>query len=308
MEPNELIQRYLLGRATDSEIQELDRFLATDPVLRRQLISEASLDSGLREMALERFAVPAPSLTPAPSASGRWPRWPRWRPLTAAAAGIALGVLSASMVWAYAVPLAQRMKEQRIPFITDSLEDAALTPVRGFPRRANQWAGDLSIAAGSGSDVRPAKGKSVARLAPNGNRRLGYVWRIIDLSEYNLPLASKSCRIEVLASYTASAPAPESQYQIRLAAFSQAPEELRAIWNNEPLLFDTVLQHIGRNVHTTAGDTAWHEVRAALDIPPGTRSLVICLGAGNSDPAQPRQGHFLDAVQARFVVRDAAPK
>jgi len=296
MDHTERIQQYLHGRASESEVQELDRLLATDPALRRQLISEAAIESGLREMALERVAVPAPP------ASGRW------RPVTAAAAGIAFGIFSTSVVWAFAVPLTHRAKEHQVPLLTDRVEDAARSPVRGFPRQANQWAGDLSIAARSGGDGQPAEEKCMVRPSPNATRRLGYVWRIIDLSEHNLPLSSKSCWLEVLASYTASAPAPESQYQIRLAAFREAPEELRAIWNNEPLLFDKVLQHIGRNVHTTAGDTAWHEVRAALDIPPGTRSLVICLGAGNSDPAQPRQGHFLDAVQARFVVQDAVPK
>jgi hypothetical protein len=298
MEPSQLIQRYLLGRATESEIQELDRLLATDPVLRRQFVSEALVESGLREMALERLAVPAPA-TPASA---------RWRSLTAAAAGIAFGILSASMVWAYAMPLAQRMKEQRFPCITDSLEDAARKPLGGFPRQANQWAGDLSMTGENGGDVRPAEGSNMVRLSPNARRQFGYVWRIIDLSEQNLPLSGKSCRLEVLASYAATATAPASQYQIRLAAFRQAPEELRAIWNNEPLLFDQVLQHIGRNVHTMAGDTSWQEVRAALDIPPGTRSLVICLGAGNSDPAQSRQDRFLDAVQARLVVQDAVPK
>jgi hypothetical protein len=288
MDSATLIERYLLGVATASEIQELDRSLATDPELRRQYISAATIDAGLREVALERLAAPA--LAPAASASARW------RPLTAAAAGIAFGILGASMVWAYAVPLVQRMREQRLPCISDGLADAAGKLARGFPRRANQWAGDLT---------KTAQGAPMLRLSANANRQLGYVWRIIDFSAHNLPISGKSCQLEVMASFAAPASAPASHYQIRLAAFRQEPEELRAIWNNEPMLFDQVLQHIGRNVHTAAGDAAWHDVRAALDIPPGTRSLLICLGAGNSDATQPRQGHFLDAVQARFVVRDA---
>jgi hypothetical protein len=289
MDSATLLQRYLLGQATEAEIQDINRMLAADPSLRRQFISEAAIESGLREVALERLSVSTPTTAPPPVR-----RWLRWRPLTAAAAGIAFGVFSASMLWAYAMPMAQRMKEQRIPYSTDKLENAAQQPVRGFPRRANQWTGDLS------------KETGMVRLSPNANRRLGYVWRIIDLSEHKLPLSSKSCQMEVTAAFTAPATAPASQYQIRLAAFRQAPEDLRAIWNNEPLLFDQVLQHIGRNIHIKAGDTAWHGVRATLDIPPDTRSLLICLGAGNSDPAEPKQGHFLDAVQTSFVVRDAA--
>ena len=59
MKPEILIHRYLLGDATEAEVQELDRLLAADPDLRRKLIFEASTDAGLREIALERVSMGA---------------------------------------------------------------------------------------------------------------------------------------------------------------------------------------------------------------------------------------------------------
>lgn len=60
MDPNSLIHRYLIGEASEAEVQELDQLLAKDPDLRKKLIFEAGNDAGLREIALERMAEPVP--------------------------------------------------------------------------------------------------------------------------------------------------------------------------------------------------------------------------------------------------------
>ncbi len=83
MNPNELIQRYLHGEATDAEVAELDRLLASDRALRRKLIVEIGIDAGLCEIARERASQPS---VVAPRRS----IWLSWRPLTAAAACAAL--------------------------------------------------------------------------------------------------------------------------------------------------------------------------------------------------------------------------
>lgn len=79
MNPNELIQRYLHGEATEAELAELDGLLANDPALRRKLIVEAGIDAGLCEIARERASQPS---VVAPRRSV----WLSWRPLAAAAA------------------------------------------------------------------------------------------------------------------------------------------------------------------------------------------------------------------------------
>jgi anti-sigma factor RsiW len=294
-ELDHLIHHCLEGCLSESEAARLSALLEQSAEARERYWATASVH-GLLEDSLQQASLRVISGQET-RAQNPVVRWFPWRPLTAAAAGIVFGILSASMVWAYAVPLAERLTHESFPAFTDRLEEAARSPVRGFPRQANVWTGELFAS--------PDRGEGMIRLKPNAARRLGYVWRIIDLAEQDFPVSGKSCSLEVLASFAAPDLAPESRYQIRLAAFSEAPAEVRAIWNNEPLLFDSVLQHIGRNVHTAAGDTAWHEVRATLEIPPGTRSLVICLGAGHSDPARHTQGHYLDAVHARFVVQES---
>ncbi len=81
MNPNELIQRYLHGEATDVELAELDRLLASDRDLRRKLIAETGIDAGLCEIARERASQPS-VVVPRRSV------WLSWRSLTAAAAAV----------------------------------------------------------------------------------------------------------------------------------------------------------------------------------------------------------------------------
>ena len=82
MNPNELIQRYQHGEATDAEVAELDRLLASDPALRRRLIVVSGIDAGLCEIARERASQPPVAVAVAPRRSV----WLSWRPLAAAAA------------------------------------------------------------------------------------------------------------------------------------------------------------------------------------------------------------------------------
>jgi hypothetical protein len=68
------------------------------------------------------------------------------------------------------------------------------------------------------------------------------------------------------------------------------------------VLFDTVLQHVGRNVLTKPDQPGWQTVRASMEIPPGTRSLLISLAASEADSASAPKKYFLDDVRARLVV------
>lgn len=296
----------LLSRAADEtatveEWRELEALLAGDPAARRRYVQMADLHSELQA----RHARSTSSETPQShrQSRGRFP-WLSWRPLTAAAAGIAFGIFGASMVWAYALPMANRTAERTISVLTEGFEKAAPTPSRGFPRQANEWSGDLSAPVTAESGVVPVEGDRMARLeqASPKLRRFSYAWRILDLAELPGPSEGESRKLEVSAAFNTPGEARPLRYQIRLAAFSQEPGEVRRIWNNEPVLFDTVLQHVGRNVRVEADDPGWQAVHASMEIPPGTRSVLISLAASEADPASAPREHYLDDVQARFVV------
>jgi len=302
---HDLIQRHIAGLTTDAEATHLQDSLKRDDAVARLYLRYMNLDVALEAQASSAEATQTLLMVAPPPAASRSSVWFRWRPLAAAAAGLVLGIFSASVVWAYAVPLAGRPIERKATVLAEGFEDPKMTPGRGFPTGANHWSGDLSAPVGTEPKVKPSEGSLMVRLTHPSKRKFGYAWWIVDLAEHPETATHAPLRLEVAASFNTPDPVRPSRYQIRLAAFSEEPADVRAIWNNEPLLFETVLQHVGRNVLTKPGDIGWQTVNASLQIPPGTRSVVISLAAGEADPAQGLVDHYLDDVQARFVITQA---
>ncbi|NJM54643.1 MAG: hypothetical protein HC841_00800 [Verrucomicrobiae bacterium] len=231
--------------------------------------------------------------------------WLQWRPLWAAAAGLVIGVFSASMVWAYAVPIANRVVNRTIAVLSEGFEDPQFTPNRRFPIEANQWSGDLVASVEAEAEVTPLEGQRMLRLTLKPSRELSHAWRIVDLADFPELAHAETRRLEVSAAFNTPGPVGVLRYRLRLAAFSQEPTALRAIWSDESVLFDTMIEQVVRNVWTKPDDRGWQTVQASLEIPPGTRSTVISLAAGATDPDQPPEIHYLDDVRARFEIMQA---
>jgi hypothetical protein len=301
-ELDHLINDFLEGCLSGSEAARLSALLEDSAEARERYWATASVH-GLLEDSLQQASL---RVITGQESRARTPlaRWFHWRPLASAAAGLAFGICCASMVWAYALPTVNRTADRTISTLTEGFEDAELTPPRGFPRQANEWSGDVSAPVTAESGVVPIEGKRMVRLgqASPSSRRFSYAWRIVDLAEHPVPGEGETRKVEVSAAFNTPGEGRPLHYQIRLAAFSQEPGEVRRIWNHESVLFDTVLQHVGRNVHVEAGESGWQTVQASTELPPGTRSVVISLAASEADSANSRMEYYLDDVKARLIV------
>ncbi|TWT42786.1 FecR protein [Thalassoglobus neptunius] len=71
MEPQSLIHRYLIGTATEDDVQKLEILLLKHPELRREFVTAVATDTGLRDIALERAVNSA--------TNARFPRTNRFR-------------------------------------------------------------------------------------------------------------------------------------------------------------------------------------------------------------------------------------
>lgn len=288
----ELMRRYLEGVASQEETQELESLIVKDAGVRQDFLRYAHLDSALAGVRRSQLSVVAP----------RRSVWLSWRPLTAAAAGVAFGIFGASMVWAYAVPIANRVVKRTIAVLSEGFEDSQFTPHRRFPTEANQWSGDLVASVEAEEEVTPLEGNRMMRLTLKPSRELSHAWRIVDLADFPELAHAETRRLEVSAAFNTPEPAGALRYRVRLAAFGQEPTALREIWSDESVIFDTMIEQVVRNVWTQPDDRGWQTVQACLEIPPGTRSIVISLAAGATDPDQPPEVHYLDDVRARFVI------
>lgn len=301
-DPLELMRRYVDGQATTEETRALEALLREDPEFRQSFLRYTHLDAALGSARLSTSMASLPEALPSKPAKLRRPQW---SPLFSAAAGLMIGMLCTSVVWAYALPSARPGQPQILPLFLESFEDTHWQPKRGFPSSSGEWFGDLSRSLTAENGVSPTEGDHMVRLAPHPTRKFSYAARIVDLEDHPLPFGAVSRQIDVTASFHGANLAVKQRHQIRLAAFGEAPDEIRALWNS-PDMFDYVLQHVGRTVPMKPGEEGWRTIEAAMEIPPGTRSLVIWVAAGGIDDSSAITTHYLDDVQARFVIEEAS--
>lgn len=297
-DPLEMICRYQEGNATAEEVQQLEQRLQSDSQFRADYLAYTRLDAAL--VVATRRAPPAQ-----PPATKTWAiGWRFWRSATSAAAGLLVGVLSASMAWAFAIPQSSSPAPRTVPIYTESFESETVDPRRGFPVQAGVWSGDISDSIQAENGVTPKTGVRMIRLQPHAVRKFSYATRIIDLADYPLLPGESVRRIEVEASFHDGPSNLACRHQIRLAAFAEEAPDVRQVWNSSDM-FDRVLLHVGLTTPVEAGATEWHTLRSSMEIPAGARSLVISVAAGSKEDDAPKVERYLDDLNARFVLLSA---
>lgn len=297
----ELFTAHAADSLTPEEHEELQAHLRNDAEARRWWFVHQDVEIGLRaQVVAGRFTAPK-----APKTRAIFP-WLSWRPLTAAAAGLVFGLFSAAMAFALAVPRMKLDHQRVVPLFQESFEEVNAPPGRGFPREAGVWSGDFSAVVSAEEGRSPKEGLLMARLAPVEGRKFCVAARIVDLAELPPGSATETRTVEVSASFHGMDSEGGNQNQIRLAAFAEAPQEVKAIWNQDARL-EQALLHLGRTVKTKPGEDGWQTLKASMEIPAGTRSLVIYLGAAVANEAEPKTPHYLDDIHAQILITETTP-
>ena len=156
-----------------------------------------------------------------------------------------------------------------------------------------------------GDGVQPMRGKYVAKMSPVSERKFSYARRILDLSALPTAGTGKHREIDLQASFFSLNTEQPTKYQIRLAVFSEDPEDVRPIWNNESILFDRVLRHVGKNHITDSSGGDWHRMRASVEIPPDARCVVVSLAVADVGRDSTRSEQYLDAIRFRLIESPA---
>jgi len=125
-----LAMRYQDGALSANDVAALEHALRSDPA-KRQLFAGTQL----RSMALhDRFRQDAFHIGTPPVKRNTWIT----RPLAALAAGLVIGLFSASLVWAISSPKATT--ERLFALVNGSFDENRLES--GFPRQTGLWSGD----------------------------------------------------------------------------------------------------------------------------------------------------------------------
>lgn len=307
MNANELdsaIDAYLENRLSESEVERLSSLIEKSADVRERYWETALIHAFL-EQSLQNASLKAvTSDEPVTFVASKPKRGFRWNPIASAVAGVMIGAFCATLVWAYNSPMTNAEVREEVLF--ESFEGNKPMPlIPRFPDRAGAWFGNLTTAFSPENGLVPERGKSVAKFTSAQPRKYSYAWHILDVEDLLSTEVGQSTQLEVKASFASDQLATPVRYQIRLAVLSHPPEEVRAIWNREAVLFETVLQHTARNYLARSGMEGWKKLYSRIDIPPGARSVVISLGLAGQDGSWPSGAHYLDAVRARLIFNPA---
>jgi len=298
-ELDDLLNRYLNGNLSEADAQALSTQIEESAEVRERYWELASIH-GMVEQTMQNVSLQA--------TTGRESAEPERRPrasglsrIKTGIAGLAIGVFSASVVWAFKLPQDNQPQPKIQEIVSEGFENPEQNFIRRFPYEAGKWFGDISSISADQA-ISSASGVRVAQFLDNPKTKFAYARYLIDLESYAevYPTHTRSLRVDT--SFLASNLDESSVFQIRLAAFSHAPQDIARIWNDREVLFDQVLQHVGRNHITKPGqDSEWHKLGASIEIPPGTRSVVISLGAGMVDSNADKSNHYLDDIRVSLV-------
>lgn len=276
---------------------------------------------------LHPLSQPLPHPVRAPRSS-----WLQWRPAVAAAAGLVIGLFSASLVWGYAGVYANRT----VQLLKDSFESGPPPQVTGVPLEPGHWSGDYTEVVREFRGIKPASGAKMLRLVrsdyegkPNKDGYIADIFRVIDLNRPDCDVDRGDAWVSVEARFRAleedyqgrvhssitihalnALPTPDQRQEFflkpRAEAASNDGESAQPSAN--------ILASTSRQLVYQSTTESWHTGRAELLVPPGTRYLMLHLHEWRLDAKdykkpQPIEfsGLFLDDVRVTLTHRPPLP-
>lgn len=202
--------------------------------------------------------------------------------------------------------MAPRQPEERvvISILSESFESPSTPITEGFPTQTGEWGGDHARVVQSVKEHRPADGDSMLSLDSSPNSNLGYIQQIFDVSALPQAGEGETRILEVIASFLADQPGEKERYTLRIATFTERPEEIRKLW--EGVLWRKMggitLTMAKSGLSTPKDARGWQTISTIVEVPASARSVVISLAAGRLNPKAPKTPHYLDDVRANLVI------
>ncbi|MEY5025075.1 MAG: hypothetical protein RLZZ244_603 [Verrucomicrobiota bacterium] len=314
-----LLARLVEETLLPEEQEELERRLASDPDARKRYVHYLDLHAELQASFTLRDAGPFAPDASGPTVSPRLAtsRISPWRLGIGAAACVALGMLFASVAWAYATPRLRASPPPAIPLFAEGFETSRGNLDSGLPMRAGVWSGDDAQTVGPEQGFRPKSGTSMLRFTRatySGENapvsRWGDVYRLV---EWPGALGSEQGRIRLSASFAALPAGDEEQYamSVSLMALDSLPSAAAGT-TSLPMLQKASHTHASR-ILPIKRDGSWQQNSVETFVSPQTRYVLIHLAMVRrfpQDSPEPLQfrGHYLDDVKLEFLPQsDPSP-
>ncbi len=314
---HDLIQRHIAEATTEEEASLLRDTLMRDDAVARLYLRYMNLDVALEAHAASSEAMTEMLLAPDAVTPGRSTRWLSWRPLASAAAGLVIGLFSASLVWAVAGPRLQAWHSKVLPVVNADFEEDKPLSSGGVPVQCGVWSGDYAESTAGENEVQPKHGTRMFRFLRSDSSlvsdaqssRTGNMYQAVDMRGYRAELADGQARLDWSAWFQ-WVPAAEERtmsFAVNVWTFTGDPSILPANWR------DHLYRETAKSGSKKAFDDSprqWRELKGSMIMPPDTDFLVIELKAippEQPDTTEPYRfvGCYADDVRLVLNTADA---
>lgn len=313
---HDLINGALDNTLTPVQKEELAELLATTQEARQLWYLYHDNECSLGEM-----GYVSPSFLNQTSARGvsrpAAPSLFRSRTLQAAAAGLVVGLLCASVGWAVTGPAFLAVKSRPLPIENPGFESGAAPATEGVPRQFGVWSGDFSALSIGEQGVTPVEGKTMLRLLRSDNQNTptgvetgaAEVWQAIDMTPFLKAERKAPTVVELSAQFNTVDASSDNRivFGVSLEAFSGDVQQVPTLWQHRR---ESALVRSGREQPAGHKPGVWQTVSTQLSVPHDANILLVHLFAvrksQGSLPKQPK-GHFLDGVSLRLLETDSQP-
>lgn len=304
-----LIDRHIDGLTTPAEAEMLSRRLEESPAARADYLRLAGIHAALATGDLAVAPVKPSSAGRALVGSGRW----RFG-LSGLAAGILVGAISTSLVWARTLKIAPPTEPlaEPLPLANGGFERGPDPETDGVPIRAGVWGGDFTRVVTAEQGVTPFQGEKMLRFLradnaqspPGGAQRTAEVWQTIDLRPLRGRLGPYSI-VEASARFAAALDSGTPKVGLLLAAFAGEPSTARAAW---PARRAVTLAEVSKDEPLAIRGGAWHRLVVQIALPPEADYLLLQARVLLPPPAPVQfAGHYLDEVTLHVRPSGGSP-
>ena len=316
----QLVDLYLDGELPEAECSALLERLETDPQAVAYLAERTLLLSDLRRSVkrrnLQQWAVAStveqrPHLGTARSHS-RFP-WLQWRPLTAAAAGVVLGVFSGSLVYAHF----NASTAEVVPLTNAGFESGPEPTNSGIVAAFDRWGGDLCRVVPAEQGITPHEGARMLRFlsavsqgAPEAKDfTVADQWLLLDVRALPLQGDARTVALSARFNRTADSTAANNRFGVGLYAFRGTAADGPKLWHNVKA---RALAFAETEVPTDSDPATWERGETRLTIPADADLLLLRIHAFKQhwrDTATPELiGHYADDVRLEIIpTKQALP-
>ncbi len=314
-ELTELIRRYIDGTASAQDRDALQQTLRHKPSARRLFARYANIDTTLGGGSII-LKEPMPTARPVRK------RWLPWHPLTAAAAGLALGLFSASLVWGYVGPRAGAASSFWLPVVQGSFENPALPLNIGAAPSFGIWSADKSAVVQAENGITPADQSHMLRVIGSVGKNTrgrpalnGEFVQLIDMRPFKEQFADGCADLKCSAWFNAVADTADQNYTATLEVYAMQgdPSAVSPLVEGRSWLAREQIARSMKRIILDRDPAAWQASGVRVELPPETDFVAVTFrftsAQAHMNTIPPEfPGHYVDFVRLALVCRARADR